>query len=308
MIQFRQKEFMSPAAGTALAGAANVGSGLGTAGLGAAKIAGGLGQLGSAGLSAGGALLKSAGGFLAAHPLLAGGLAAYGIYKLLKRRRERKMAERGYSVVEKMYSEKVLKSFAEVEYRKAVRRTGKRALKNGIEHYSSESIIEEKKFAAIPAAQRNALDRIATKIAPDLIWSDEVLDRARKIRSAYFKKGVKSAAGKVRSSASKVKEGLRSIFTNKRPQLARAFSEVSSDEQSVYMPIPKAPREEVPKKIVKKAEKSGVVQRDSNGNWRIINMHGPGGKAIYWKPVYKSKESAENCLRAYQAGKWSKKK
>ena len=66
-------------------------------------------------------------------------------------------------------------------------------------------------------------------------------------------------------------------------------------------------REVVPKKIAKKAEKKGVVQQDSQGRWRIINMNGPGGQPVYWKPIYKSRESAENCLRAYQSGKWSKK-
>ena len=66
-------------------------------------------------------------------------------------------------------------------------------------------------------------------------------------------------------------------------------------------------REVVPKKIAKKASKKGVVQQDAQGRWRIINMNGPGGQPVYWKPIYKSRESAENCLRAYQSGKWNKK-
>jgi hypothetical protein len=128
---------------------------------------------------------------MAAHPIAAGALALYGIHRLLKRRRERRAQERGYSVIDKMWE------------------------------------------------------------------------------SGYFEK---------------------------------RFAETVPDPELGYKP-----REVVPKKIAKKAEKKGVVQQDSQGRWRIINMNGPGGQPVYWKPIYKSRESAENCLRAYQSGKWNKK-
>ena len=254
MIEFRQKEFAI--GGVLGAGLSNLGAGVGTAAAGVAKgaaIAGkgllagavpttvGAGQIAASGLAAGAGILGKAALWGAAHPLILGGLGAYALYRILKRRRERRMQERGYSVIEKMYSEGL---FSNVEYRKAVRRVGRRALKDGVEHYSSESIVEEKRFARIP--QLNV------------------------------------------------------------PVPAKAFSDVS-DQLSIPMPTPKAPRELVPKKIVKKAKKSGVVQQDSEGNWRIINMNAPQGP-IYWVPKYSSKEKAENCLRAYQAGKWNKKK
>ena len=209
------------------AGLANIGSGLGAAvgGVvkGAAALGGGLikaavptltgiGQVGASGLAAAGMGLKGAALWGAAHPLLLGGLGAYALYKILKRRRERKMAERGYSVTEKVFSIKMSDN-------------------------TRQMIIE------------------------------------RGIRTEKLKK----------------------------------FSDSSEyiDPNEPY--VPKGPREAVPKKIVKKAKKSGVVQKDSNGNWRIINMNGPEGHPVYWKPVYKSKESATAALNSWSAGKWKKK-
>lgn len=195
MILFRQKEYtIGSVAATGLTNLAH-GTSLAAGGLlaGGAKAAAGLGQLGAAGLAKGAVLA-------AAHPFIAGGLAAYGLYRLFKRRRQRRMAERGYSVVEKMYSD----------------------------------------------------------------------------GSIYF-------------------------YSD------RLFSDIPVKEQ-LEMPMapPSGPRQEVPDKIVKKAKKSGVVQKDSEGNWRIINMHGPGGKPVYWKPKYKSREAAENVLKSYHSGGWNK--
>ena len=168
---------------------------------GAVPVATGLGRVASGIAGGAGRLLTRAAGFAAANPLLVGGiLGAYGLYRLLRRRRQRRMQERGYSVVERMFSD--------------------------------GSIYE---------------------------------------------------------------------------YLERSFSDLSVSEQlNIPMPAPNAPREEVPKKIAKKAEKSGVVQQDSEGHWRIINMHGPGGKPIYWKPKYKSREAAENVLKSYHSGGWNK--
>jgi hypothetical protein len=186
MIKFRQKEYtIGSVAATGLTNLAH-GASLGIGGLlaGGAKAAAGLGQLGAAGLAKGAVLAVS-------HPIAAGALALYGIHRLLKRRRERRAQERGYSVIDKMWE------------------------------------------------------------------------------SGYFEK---------------------------------RFAETVADPELGYKE-----REVVPKKIARKAEKKGVVQQDSQGRWRIINMNGPGGQPVYWKPIYKSRESAENCLRAYQSGRWTKK-
>lgn len=58
-------------------------------------------------------------------------------------------------------------------------------------------------------------------------------------------------------------------------------------------------REKVPSEILEKAKTDGVVQKDSDGKWRIINLK----KGTYWTQVYKSKENAEAALRAYHSNK-----
>lgn len=58
-------------------------------------------------------------------------------------------------------------------------------------------------------------------------------------------------------------------------------------------------REKVPSNIEKKAREEGVIQRDSNGSWRIISLK--TSPAEYWNQHYKSKESAEKALKAYHS-------
>lgn len=57
-------------------------------------------------------------------------------------------------------------------------------------------------------------------------------------------------------------------------------------------------REDVPKGLLEKAKKDGVIQ-EYDGSWRIISLK--AGK--FWDAHYKSKESASEALRAYQANK-----
>lgn len=209
MIIKRQKEF-----GVLQEGIRNLATGAGVAAAGTGAVTVGLGQLASSGVAAGSMLLRKIALAGAAHPLLAGGLAAYGLYKLLKRRRERKMAERSYSVIGRI----------------------------------------KRRIIIVP------------------------------------KKGPKRDL---------LGEYLKKIYESETvPAVTKAFSET----QVI------AGREIVPKKIAKKAEKKGVIQKDSEGNWRIINMNGPGGQPVYWKAKFKSEEKAKNCLMAYQAGKWNKKR
>ena len=85
------------------------------------------------------------------------------------------------------------------------------------------------------------------------------------------------------------------ILNRSNREMAKNFSEAKK----------KPSRERVPKKILKKVEKSGVIQKDGDGNWRIINMHNPGGP-VYWRAKYASKEKAQNSLRAFQSGAWGK--
>lgn len=60
-------------------------------------------------------------------------------------------------------------------------------------------------------------------------------------------------------------------------------------------------REVVPKDIAKRGRKEGVIQKDSNGNWRIISFK--TNPPEFWNAKYKSKEKAENALQAYHANK-----
>lgn len=60
-------------------------------------------------------------------------------------------------------------------------------------------------------------------------------------------------------------------------------------------------REKVPNNIAIKARKEGVVQQDSNGDWRIISFK--QNPPEYWDAHYDSKEDAEKALSAYHAQK-----
>lgn len=60
-------------------------------------------------------------------------------------------------------------------------------------------------------------------------------------------------------------------------------------------------REKVPSDIEKKAREEGVIQKDSNGVWRIISLK--THPAEYWNAHYKTKEDAERALSAYHANK-----
>lgn len=60
-------------------------------------------------------------------------------------------------------------------------------------------------------------------------------------------------------------------------------------------------REKVPQAMEEKARKTGVVQKDSTGTWRIISLK--TSPAEYWNAHYDSKEDAEKALAAYHANK-----
>ena len=55
----------------------------------------------------------------------------------------------------------------------------------------------------------------------------------------------------------------------------------------------------VPEDIMEEAKKSGVIQKDKNGVWRIISMK----KRKFWPNHYKTKEKAQASLAAYHANK-----
>lgn len=60
-------------------------------------------------------------------------------------------------------------------------------------------------------------------------------------------------------------------------------------------------REKVPSDIAAEGKKSGVVQKDKNGVWRIISYK--TNPPEFWDAHYDSKEDAEKALSAYHANK-----
>lgn len=69
----------------------------------------------------------------------------------------------------------------------------------------------------------------------------------------------------------------------------------------------KQDREVVPADIVKKVKDGdGVIQKDHNGDWRIVSMKinkNKSGKPEFWDAKYDSKESAQKALGGYFANK-----
>lgn len=60
-------------------------------------------------------------------------------------------------------------------------------------------------------------------------------------------------------------------------------------------------REKVPADIAKEGKKSGVVQKDKNGVWRIISYK--TNPPEFWNAHYDSKSEAESALAGYHANK-----
>ena len=65
-------------------------------------------------------------------------------------------------------------------------------------------------------------------------------------------------------------------------------------------------REVVPQDIVEKVKKSGVIQKDHKGHWRIISMKtktNKSGKPEFWSGHYNSKKDARSALGNYWKNK-----
>jgi len=62
-----------------------------------------------------------------------------------------------------------------------------------------------------------------------------------------------------------------------------------------------AGRDIVPPSIAKKGKKDGVVQKDQNGDWRIISFK--QNPPEFWDAHYDSKSNAKKALKGYQAQK-----
>jgi hypothetical protein len=58
-------------------------------------------------------------------------------------------------------------------------------------------------------------------------------------------------------------------------------------------------QESCPKEMLERAKKSGVIQKDKNGDWRIISLK----KGTLWNSKYQSEASAKKALAAYHIHK-----
>lgn len=85
------------------------------------------------------------------------------------------------------------------------------------------------------------------------------------------------------------------IDTGEKAQFEAALNRMTGGSLSKEF----SEREKVPQDILEKAKKDGVIQKDHNGNWRIISLK----KGEYWNAHYKTKDLASRSLRAYQASK-----
>ncbi len=86
--------------------------------------------------------------------------------------------------------------------------------------------------------------------------------------------------------------------------LDRSTKEMKEAAQKEYS---KQDREVVPDDIVKKVkEGDGVIQKDHNGDWRIISMKtktNKSGKEEFWPSKFKTKAQAKQQLEAYNCNK-----
>lgn len=95
----------------------------------------------------------------------------------------------------------------------------------------------------------------------------------------------KSKEYKNSNIANKIESGVNKVIDKGKSKILKSFSD----------------REKVPAEIENKARKQGVIQKDSNGVWRIISLK--THPAEYWDAHYKTREDAEKALGAYHANK-----
>lgn len=98
------------------------------------------------------------------------------------------------------------------------------------------------------------------------------------------------------------KEG-KFVDTSREAQEAANRYYKNNIEQKNYS---KQDREVVPDDIAEKAKKDGVIQKDKNGDWRIISLKtktNKSGKAEYWPQKSKNREDMVKILQSYQVNK-----
>lgn len=151
-------------------------------------------------------------------------------------------------------------------------------------------------------------------------WGEEVYEKTREEDLGNLKpdpKAMKAADDYVRSQDPKnyakmkslnkdledaYKGGNPTTIENARNAI-NTWTKKHSRKQKTYS---KQDREVVPDDIAEEGKKSGVIQKDKNGDWRIISYKtktNKSGKPEFWDAKYESKEAAEKALGGYFANK-----
>ena len=186
----------------------------------------------------------------------------------------------------------------------------------------------QKEYAAISKSGKVAMP---SKTALDIVRKDETIRSLRKPGESdvHLAKRLLDAA-KRKSDHEESKKQLPDYIVNRRQKIGfkkgiiespDCFEDVSWTRigfrpdwteptgQKVklgFKKFSKQDREVVPDDIAEEGRKSGVVQKDKNGNWRIISYKtktNKSGKPEFWDAKYESKEAAEKALGGYFANK-----
>lgn len=125
------------------------------------------------------------------------------------------------------------------------------------------------------------------------------------LRQKYYSKSELNKLG--RETDRDIREAVKGTKAEKKVEriLDKSAKEMKKASQKEYS---KQDREVVPDDIVKKVkEGDGVIQKDHNGDWRIVSMKtktNKSGKPEFWNNAkFKTKAQAEDCLQAYWVNK-----
>jgi hypothetical protein len=85
------------------------------------------------------------------------------------------------------------------------------------------------------------------------------------------------------------------IDTGEKVQFEAALNRMTGGDISKEF----SEQEKAPQDILERAKKEGVIQKDHNGDWRIVSLK----KGTLWNARYQSKAKAKSALSAYHANK-----
>lgn len=169
------------------------------------------------------------------------------------------------------------------------------------------SIAMRSKDALEEARNLGYTKKAAVKAAKRLL--DKARDRQNEFEKDALKPIVEPKRTRIGFIKDKISDNLKTKSTkDSRIGFIQDWSEISGSPIKLgFKKFSKQDREIVPVDIVKKVKDGGgVIQKDHNGDWRIISMKtktNKSGKPEFWDARYDSKESAQKALGGYFANK-----